>query len=174
MNWSFGGLAGEVPLGVVTVTSTVPVPDGAVTVRLVGRATLIEVPGFEPEVDGRGAGEAGAGHRDRGPAGRWATSYGLTAVTVGSAVAGVGDWPGVRRRARPLGGGHGHRDRAGPRRDDDGEAGGAADADEVPAVAPKSTVVEPETKPVPVTVTELPPAGGPLFGLTKVTVGGAL
>ena len=45
---------------------------------------------------------------------------------------------------------------------------------EVPALAPKSTVVEPETNPVPVTVTELAPAWGPLFGLTKVTVGGAL
>ena len=45
---------------------------------------------------------------------------------------------------------------------------------EVPAVVPKSTAVEPETNPVPVTVTVLAPAGGPLFGLTEVTVGGAL
>ena len=44
---------------------------------------------------------------------------------------------------------------------------------EVPAVVPKSTVVEPETNPVPVTVTVLPPAGGPLLGLTAVTVGAA-
>ena len=42
---------------------------------------------------------------------------------------------------------------------------------EVPALVPKSTAVEPETKPVPVTVTVLPPAWGPLFGLTSVTVG---
>ena len=45
---------------------------------------------------------------------------------------------------------------------------------EVPAVEPKSTAVEPETNPVPATVTELPPAWGPLFGLTEVTVGAAL
>ena len=37
----------EVPLGVVTVTSTVPVPDGALTVRLVELSTSMEVPGFE-------------------------------------------------------------------------------------------------------------------------------
>ena len=36
---------------------------------------------------------------------------------------------------------------------------------------PKSTVVAPVTKPVPVTVTEVPPAWGPLVGLTLVTVG---
>ena len=45
---------------------------------------------------------------------------------------------------------------------------------EVPALVPKSTAVEPETNPVPATVTELPPAWGPLFGLTEVTVGAAL
>ena len=39
---------------------------------------------------------------------------------------------------------------------------------------PKSTVVAPVTKPVPVTVTEVPPAWGPLVGLTAVTVGAAL
>ena len=46
---------------------------------------------------------------------------------------------------------------------------------EVPALVPKSTAVEPETNPVPVTVTEFPRPWGPLFGLTPVTVGrGAL
>ena len=45
---------------------------------------------------------------------------------------------------------------------------------DVPALAPKSTVVEPEANPVPLTVTVLVPAGGPLFGLTAVTVGAAL
>ncbi len=78
-------LIAEVPLGVVTVTSTVPVPDGEVTVRLVA----------------------------------------LTTVSV------------------------------------------------VPAVAPKSTAVAP-VKPVPLTVTKVPPAAGPLVGLTLVTVGGPL
>ena len=42
-----------------------------------------------------------------------------------------------------------------------------------PRLAPKSTVAS-RTNPVPVTVTVLPPAWGPLFGLTAVTVGGAL
>ena len=45
---------------------------------------------------------------------------------------------------------------------------------EVPAVVPKSTAVEPETNPVPVTVTVLVPPAGPLVGLTEVTVGGGL
>ena len=45
---------------------------------------------------------------------------------------------------------------------------------EVPAQVPKSTVVEPETNPVPLTVTVLVPPWGPLFGLTEVTVGAAL
>ena len=60
----------EVPLGVVTVTSTVPVPAGAVTVRLVAVTPVIPVPGFGAEVDGRGTGQVGAADRDRGPAGR--------------------------------------------------------------------------------------------------------
>jgi hypothetical protein len=76
-------LTAEVPLGVVTVTSTVPAPEGALTVSEVELTTLMEVPGF---------------------------------------------------------------------------------AD------PKSTAVAP-VKPVPVTVTEVPPAAGPLLGLTPVTVG---
>ena len=38
---------------------------------------------------------------------------------------------------------------------------------------PKSTAVAP-VKPVPLTVTVLVPAAGPLLGLTPVTVGGAL
>ena len=62
-------LIAEVPLGVVTVTSTVPVPAGAVTVRLV--AVTDGDPGARggAEVDGRGAGEVGAADRDRGAAG---------------------------------------------------------------------------------------------------------
>ena len=78
------GLAVEVPLGVVTVTSTVPVPAGEVIVRLLAVTPLMEVP----------------------------------------------------------------------------------------AVAPKWTAVAP-VRLVPVTVTEVPPAAGPLVGLSEVTVGGA-
>ena len=42
----------------------------------------------------------------------------------------------------------------------------------VAAVVPKSTAVAP-VNPVPVIVTRVPPAAGPLFGLTPVTVGAA-
>ena len=42
----------------------------------------------------------------------------------------------------------------------------------VAAVVPKSTAVAP-VKPVPVIVTRVPPAAGPLFGLMPVTVGAA-
>ena len=40
----------------------------------------------------------------------------------------------------------------------------------VPAAPPKSTV-EPVMKPVPVIVTDVPPAAGPVFGDTDVTAG---
>ena len=43
---------------------------------------------------------------------------------------------------------------------------------EVPGLVPKSTAVAP-VKLVPLTVTEVPPAAGPLEGLTPVTVGSA-
>ena len=39
---------------------------------------------------------------------------------------------------------------------------------------PKSTLVDPETNPLPVTVTVLVPPAGPLSGVTAVTVGAAL
>ena len=42
----------------------------------------------------------------------------------------------------------------------------------VAAVVPKSTAVAP-VKPVPVIVTNVPPAAGPLVGLRPVTVGAA-
>ena len=41
------------------------------------------------------------------------------------------------------------------------------------AFTPKFTVVAPETNPVPVKVTTVPPAAGPLVGLNNVTVGAA-
>ena len=50
MYWSLGALTAEVPLGVVTVTSTAPgVPAGATTVRLPAVSALIEVPRVEPK-----------------------------------------------------------------------------------------------------------------------------
>ena len=96
---------------------------------------------------------------------------GLTPVTVGR--------PGVvgelvtRRvdRRGAVGGGHRDVDRAGRRRGGDREAGGGAPVIGA-GVVPKSTAVAP-VKLVPVTVTEVPPAAGPLEGLTPVTVGSA-
>ena len=44
---------------------------------------------------------------------------------------------------------------------------------EVPAPAPKATVVEPTTKPVPVMVTTSPPLVVPAAGLIPVTLGTA-
>ena len=41
------------------------------------------------------------------------------------------------------------------------------------ALAPKLTAVDPLTNPVPVRVTTVPPATGPLVGLRPVTVGAA-
>ena len=41
----------------------------------------------------------------------------------------------------------------------------------LPAVPPKLAVVLPVTKPVPVTVTRVPPASRPVVGLMAVTVG---
>ena len=43
----------------------------------------------------------------------------------------------------------------------------------VPAFAPNFTVVAPDTNPLPVIVTTVPPATGPLTGLSAVTVGAA-
>ena len=42
------------------------------------------------------------------------------------------------------------------------------------AAFPPNVTVAPEAKPVPVIVTLVPPAVGPLFGDTLVTVGGAM
>src|ERR1700677_1066219 len=49
MTWSLGALTAEVPLGVVTVTLTVPVPAGEVTVRPVAVTPVMPVPGVEPK-----------------------------------------------------------------------------------------------------------------------------
>ena len=51
-----------------------------------------------------------------------------------------------------------------------GDLGVGVHGEEWPAVSPKSTAVAP-VKSVPVIVTEVPPAAGPLVGLRPVTVG---
>ena len=119
---SLGALMAEVPLGVVTVTSTVPVPDGTVTVRLEAVTEEIPVPAAGAEVDGGGTGKAGSIDRH------------LVFVPLGPVVR---DDPGdcrervggvlVTRRVdgrRAVGGGDGDVDRARSRRNGHGEAGG--------------------------------------------------
>ena len=89
MNWSLGALTAEVPLGVVTVTSTVPVPAGEVTVRLVAVTTLIEVPGLVPKSTAVAPVKLVplTVTEVPPPAG---PLFGLTPVTVGGGVVGVG------------------------------------------------------------------------------------
>ena len=127
MNWSLGELTAEVPLGVVTVTSTVPVPAGAVTVRLVA-VTDVEprCPRSEPKWTAVAPVKSVPVTVTEvpPPAG---PLVGLSPVTVGGGVVGVG--VGQRRGRTTGGGGHGHRDRAGPRRDGHREAGGGDPAD---------------------------------------------
>ena len=58
------------PPGCVTVTSTVPVPAGLSAVIVVSLTTVDVCRRRRAEVDRRGAGEAGAGDRHQGAAGR--------------------------------------------------------------------------------------------------------
>ena len=102
----------------------------------------------------------------------WGPLFGLTAVTVGGAVVGVG--VGERGGGPTRGGGHGHRDVPDPAGTTTLRLVPLVTSTAVPTLVPKSTVVEPETNPEPATVTVLVPAGGPLFGVTEVTVGGPL
>ena len=74
----------DVPPGVVTVTSTVPVPAGLSAVIVVALTTVTSVAGVRAEVDRRGAGEAGPGDRHQCAAGRGPT-LGLMPETVGAA-----------------------------------------------------------------------------------------
>ena len=57
----------DVPPGVVTVTSTVPVPAGLSAVIVVSLTTVKLVAGVRAEVDRGGAGEAGPGDRHHVP-----------------------------------------------------------------------------------------------------------
>ena len=67
MNWSAGEVA-EVPPGVVTVTSTVPLPAGEVAVIEVAESTVTLVAGLAAEVDRGRTGEVGAADGHAGPA----------------------------------------------------------------------------------------------------------
>ena len=86
------------PLGVVTVTSTVPVPAGLSAVIVVSLTTVTIVAGRRAEVDRRGAGEAGPGDRHQRAAAS-GPAVGLMPVTVGH----VGELIGRRGGRRPPG-----------------------------------------------------------------------
>ncbi len=74
----------EVPPAVVTVTSTVPVPDGELTVRVVELVTLTEVPAVDAEVDrGRRPRRSPVPVTVTGVPPAWGPLVGLTLVTVG-------------------------------------------------------------------------------------------
>ena len=83
MNWSAVDVA-DVPPTVVTVTSTVPVPAGDVTVSEVAELTVTPVAAMVPNLTAGHPGEVGAGDGHPVPpvAG---PLVGLTAVTVGAA-----------------------------------------------------------------------------------------
>ena len=68
MNWSAADVA-DVPPRLVTATSTVPVPAGDVAVIDVAELTVKLVASACAELDGRCAGESGAGDRHRRAAG---------------------------------------------------------------------------------------------------------
>ena len=113
MNLSLAPVA-EVPPEVVTVTSTVPVPDGELTVRVVALVTSTEVPAVEPKSTlGRARDEPGAGDRDRGAPGLGAAGR----VDVGDRRRGVvGELVTGAGRRGAAGSGHCDVDDAGPRR----------------------------------------------------------
>ena len=173
MNLSLAPVA-EVPPEVVTVTSTVPVPDGELTVRVVELVTLTEVPAVGAEDDhGRATpDEAVAGDRDRGASGLGAAGR----VDIGRPSAGRCVNLSLRAGRRgAVGGGHRDVDRPGPRRCVDREGGRIRHVDRGAhgrAEEDRCRAPTPETNPLPVTVTGVPPAWGPLVGLTLVTVGG--
>lgn len=161
----------DVPLGVVTVTSTAPVPDGLVAVIVVAFTTTRLVPDANPNL---------TAVAPVNPVPEIVTGVppasgplaGLMPVTVGGAGAVKVNWsadkvvdvpPGVVTVMSivPV------------------PAGLLAvivveltTVSPVPGVAPKFTTVAP-VNPVPVTVTGVPPEDGPLVGLTPLTVGTA-
>src|SRR5580692_9889625 len=174
VNWSVAGLTGLVPPGVVTVTSTVPADSaGEVTVSEVPApftTTLVPavVPNFTEvapvKPDPVTVTEVPP---DVGPV------FGLTAVTAGTGGAVKVNWsadgltglvpPGAVTVTSTV----------------PADSAGEVTVSEVPvpftttlvpAVVPNFTEVAP-VKPDPVTVTEVPPDVGPVFGLTAVTAG---
>ena len=147
-------------------------------IHLVGRVTVcrtVRRGGALVERDGRVAidGPTGARHL-LGVVADQCGRLGESDRTSGGDRTVVGVGVGQGRRCTTGRGGHGHRDGPGPGRDDDGERARAGHVDRGARVGAEGDLVEPETKPEPVSVTVLVPPWGPLFGLTLVTVGGVL
>ena len=86
----------------------------------------------------------------------------------------VGVRVGQRRRGPTTGGRDGHRDGAGPRRDDHAERGGVGHVDRGAGVGAELDAGRARDEPGAGERDGVVPAWGPLFGLTLVTVGGAL
>ena len=169
VNWSTGEVA-DFPPGVVTVTSTTPVPAGSSAVIVVSETTVKLVAGVVPKSTAVAPVKAipvivTVVPPDCGP------SVGLMLVTVGAAV--YVNWsaeevadvpPGVVTvtSTTPVPGG----------------SSAVIVVSEttvklVAGVMPKSTAVAP-VKAVPVIVTVVPPVTGPSVGLMLVTVGAAV
>src|ERR1700676_4126950 len=172
VNWSDGALTSEVPPGVVTKTSTVAAASaGEMMVMDVAELTTRPVPAVVPNFTTVAPVKPVPVTVTLVPP-AVGPVFGLTPVTVGTGGAVKVNWsdgaltsevpPGVVTKTSTV---------------------AAASAGEmivmevaelttrpVPAVVPNFTVVAP-VKPVPVTVTLVPPAVGPVFGLTPVTVG---
>ena len=158
-NWS-AATGRSRPVGVSTLTSTVPVPAGEVAV-IEPVESAVMVPGAEPKSTAV-ASEVGPGDRHAGAAADGPVA-GLTPVTVGGGTErGVGELVGRRRRRGAVGTGDRHVD--GPGVPDGAVAVIDVAESAVMAVGfePKSTAVAP-LRLVPEMVTLVPPEGGPLF-----------
>ena len=162
----------EVTPASVTVTYTMPaVRAGDVAVKEVGLLTVTPVAGVEPKFDHRPAGEARPGDGDRrapggGPRGRGEGANrerGFISELVGR---GSGRGDAAHSNSSVDRAGRAGRGRGGWREV------GLLTVTPVAGLEPKSTTT-PLAKPVPVTVTDVPPAVGPVVGVRALTVGTA-
>ena len=174
VNWSLGGLAAEVPPpGVVTVTSTVPADSAGEVMEIeVGEFTTRPVPALVPKSTVV-APVKPVPVSITGVPPPVEPLLGLTPVTVGAGGVTKVNWSAALVVLVPAGVvtvmSTVPNDPAGEvALSCPGETSETLDAGELP----KSTSnVLPATKPVPVTVTTVPPVDGPEDGLTEVTVG---
>ena len=162
MNWSAADVA-DVPPGVVTVTSTVPVPAGEVAVIEVAELTVTPVAGGRAELHGGRAGEVGAGDRHRCSAGDRTARRRDRCHRRRAEIAEL-----VRRRSRRRAarGRHLDVDYAGAGRDVAVIEVAELTVKLVAVVPPNVTAVAP-VKSVPVIVTTVPPAVGPVSARSR-------